>query len=100
VPGIANRESDMATSNNQNLWLIVSRSLYMIDNAGRAVSSQLRPQSRSDILSWSRFEAGQYSLDWQASILYELEGLSHEVVSGTSCGSDRDVFSQVSMAVM
>ena len=30
------------------------------------------------MLSWSRYEAGQYSLDWQACLLYELDGMSQE----------------------
>ena len=58
------------------------------------MSSQIQPQSRTDMLSWSRFEAGQYSLDWQASVLYELEGLSHEADTLTA-GSHNDIFGQV-----
>jgi hypothetical protein len=30
------------------------------------------------MIHWARHEAEQYSLDWQASILFELEGLSQE----------------------
>ena len=52
---------------------------FFIGCTGRPLSGQLQPhQSRTDMLSWSRYEAGQYSLDWQACILYELDGMSQE----------------------
>ncbi|KAG1655431.1 hypothetical protein FOA52_004106 [Chlamydomonas sp. UWO 241] len=38
--------------------------------------SMLQPQSRADMLSWSRAEAGNSALDWQANILYEIAGIS------------------------
>lgn len=36
------------------------------------MAHELRPQSKSDMMAWSRHEALQYTLDFQASILYEL----------------------------
>ncbi|GAX79741.1 hypothetical protein CEUSTIGMA_g7182.t1 [Chlamydomonas eustigma] len=52
--------------------------LQLRDPQGRCLAGYFRPQSRSDMIHWARHEAEQYSLDWQASILYELEGLSQE----------------------
>ena len=54
----------------QSGW--TDKQALVIPVAGQPLSSQLLPQSRLDMLSWSRAEAGQYSLDWQAGILYEL----------------------------
>ncbi len=39
---------------------------------GKPLAHELRPQSKSDMMAWSRHEALQYTLDFQASILYEL----------------------------
>ena len=50
----------------------------ILNSTGQSLGSFLGPQSRSDMLSWSRYESGQYSLDWQAGILFELEGMSKE----------------------
>ena len=43
------------------------------------LARQLQPQQcLTDMQSWRRYKAGQYSLDWQAGILYQLNGMSQE----------------------